>query len=184
MGRSLISSNVFNILIDNLKSYGIGRVLIDGDGLYHLSEYLKNKKLSEGVSYIITPHFSEASRFMNKSVDEIKGNRYNSTIELSKMTSTVTLLKGPCSIISDGNNTLINTTGNSALATAGSGDILSGIIAALLLRDISPLEAAGIGAYLHGKAADLCVRDNNISILKATDILGYIRRAISTGIDK
>ncbi len=178
MGRTSISSKLFNLLIANLEIFGINRVLIDGDGLYHLSEFLKDNKLPEKVSFIITPHFYEASRLLNKSVDQIKANRIGAAIELSQKTGAVALLKGPSTISSDGNASLINTTGNPALSTAGSGDVLSGIIGALLLRNISPLDAAGIGSYIHGLTADICITENETQILKATDIIEKIRKAI------
>ncbi|MDY6933360.1 MAG: NAD(P)H-hydrate dehydratase [Spirochaetota bacterium] len=175
MGRSRLSSIVFNTVIDKLSSYNIKSVIIDGDGLYHLSKYLKVTKLPEDITFAITPHFYEASRLMGRSVDEIKKNRLDAAIELSRLTSAVVLLKGPSTIVTDGTETLINTSGNPSLATAGSGDVLSGIIGALLLKDISSLDAAGIGAYVHGRAADICVMENGIDLLKATDVIDHIR---------
>lgn len=177
MGRTEFSKHVFNTVINMLKDYGIIKVLIDGDGLFHLSEYLKTKTLPKNVSFIITPHFGEASRLLNKESSELRNNRFNSAKELAEKTLSVALLKGPATIVSDVENSLINTTGNQALATAGSGDVLSGIIGALLLRH-DCLNAAGIGAYIHGFAADLCVKENNLTILKATDLVRYIRPAI------
>ena len=179
MGRSVSSSLVFNIIFDNLIAYGIKRVLIDGDGLYNLAEYLKDKELPHGVDYIITPHFIEASRLLKKSVDEIKRDRLNSAIRLSKGTSTTCLLKGPATIVSNGKETLINSTGNPSMAIAGSGDVLSGIIGALLHKNISSLDAAGIGSFFHGMAADIYVKENDTSLMKATNIINYIRKAIS-----
>jgi NAD(P)H-hydrate epimerase len=178
MGRTAISSLLFNAVIDGLTDFGISRVLVDGDGLYHLSEYLKKKKISKDISFVITPHFYEASRFMEKSVDEIENNRLKAAVELAEITHSVALLKGPSSIISDGASTLINTTGNSGLATAGSGDVLSGIIGALLLKDMKPIDSAGIGAYIHGFAADLYVNECKSQIIKATDVIDYIRKVI------
>lgn len=178
MGRSEVSSLVFNIVINNLKMSGIKRILIDGDGLYHLSEFLKSNKLPENISFIITPHFSEASRVLSKTVEQIKNNRLEAAKELANKTFAVALLKGPATIITDGINSLINTTGNPALGTGGSGDVLSGIIGALLLKDFSPLDSTGIGAYIHGLAADICIEESNLQVLKATDLVKQIRPAI------
>ena len=180
MGRSEVSACLFELLMNNFFEFGIKMVLIDGDGLYHLTNYFESNCLHTDISFIITPHFYEASRLMGQSVDEIKNDRVQAAVELSQKTSAVTLLKGPASIISDGKKTLINTTGNPSLATAGSGDVLSGMIGALLLQDhISPLDAAGIGAYLHGSAADSCSERYLTPVIKATDIIEYIRGAIS-----
>ncbi len=179
MGRSELSSLIFNAIIDNIGSSGIKKILVDGDGLYHLSGYLKTKILPDDVSFVITPHFSEASRLLGKPVDEIKNNRLLSAKELSERTSCVVLLKGPATIVTDGKRTLINTTGNPALGTAGSGDVLSGIIGALFLKDMSPLDSAGVGAYIHGLAADMLVKEYDMPVLKATDLIDYIRIAIA-----
>lgn len=176
MGRSLMSQTVFNTVLSNLERYGIKRILIDGDGLYHLSEYLRSGKLTGKAGFVITPHFMEASRLLGKPVDQIRNSRLKHAVELSNRTGAVALLKGPCTIISDGNKNLINTSGNPSLATAGSGDVLSGIIGALLLRKADILDAAGIGAYIHGLAADIAV--NKYPCLKATDITEFIREAV------
>ncbi|MFH0974604.1 MAG: NAD(P)H-hydrate dehydratase [Spirochaetota bacterium] len=178
MGRTGYASVIFNFIIDNIKHSGIKKVLIDGDGLYHLSEYLKTKTLPKNISFVLTPHFSEASRLLEMPVDEIINNRLSSAKELAKRTSSVVLLKGPATIITDGNNTLINSTGNPALGTAGSGDVLSGIIGALFLRNMAVPDSAGIGAYVHGLSGDIYVEENNVQILKATDIINNIRLSL------
>lgn len=184
MGRSVLSACVFNVLMDSLTAFGIKRVLVDGDGLYHCAEYLKGHALPEGVECILTPHFLEASRFTGDPVESIKRNRPAAAMALGRRTGSAVLLKGPATLISDGEGLLINTSGNPALATAGSGDVLSGIIASLLLRDLSPMEAGGIGAFLHGRAADLFVADNEgVEIMKSSDAVGYIREALA-GIGK
>lgn len=178
MGRGVIASELFRLILEGLPDSEIKRVLIDGDGLFHLGEYLKEKPLPAGLSYVITPHFHEAHRLLGVSVEELKRNRMKGARELAAHCGSVALLKGPASIASDGVRSLINTAGNQALATAGSGDVLSGIIGALLLRDISPLEAAGTGAFLHGYSADLCVERSGVGVLKAGDIIGFIRPAM------
>lgn len=178
MGRGLFASMMFKVLADNMGAYGIKKALIDGDGLFHLSEYQKHKMLGADISLIITPHFHEASRLFSRTVEEVKRNRIDAALALSKKTAGVALLKGPSTIISNGTDSLINTTGNPSLATAGSGDVLSGIIGALLLKDMPSIDAAGIGAYIHGLAADLYVQESRVGILKATDIIKYIRKAV------
>ncbi len=179
MGRGELSRLVFFAVMDSLQRHGIGKALIDGDGLFHLAGYLKHGKPAGAENIIITPHFFEASRLFQRTVDEIKANRFDAALALSRETGCTSLLKGPATIVSDGTRSLVNTSGNPALATAGSGDVLSGIIGALLLRAMPALDAAGSGAYLHGLAADLYVKENAVTIMKATDIIKYIRRAMS-----
>lgn len=176
MGRDDVASNVFKQIIHNISNSGINRVLIDGDGLFHLAAYLKNERLDKEVEFVITPHFGEASRILGKDINEIKKNRLAAAVELSKSTSSVALLKGPATIVSDGINSLINTSGNPALATAGSGDVLSGIIGSLMLREMPVIDSAGIGAFIHGKAADLYCKENKVTMMKATDIISCIRK--------
>ncbi|HNW30884.1 MAG TPA: NAD(P)H-hydrate dehydratase, partial [Spirochaetota bacterium] len=154
-------------------------VLIDGDGLYHLADFLKERRLDRSVSWVITPHFLEASRLTGLSVEEIKSNRYNSASNLADNLSCTVLLKGPGTIVAGDGRRFINTTGCPALATAGSGDVLSGIIGALLLRRVPAVHAAAWGAWIHGRAADLQSAAQDSPILKSSDIIPFIREAIN-----
>ncbi|MCL1911796.1 MAG: NAD(P)H-hydrate dehydratase [Leptospirales bacterium] len=176
MGRGEDSAELFTALMDALPEDIV--VVIDGDGLFHLASYLKNQKLKSTVKYILTPHFNEASRIMEKSVDEIKANRLAAAKECSARTGCVVLLKGPASIVSDGEFAYINTSGNSLLAAAGSGDVLSGILGALLLRGAETRIAACAACFFHGKAADL-LASKGAKHLKASDIIEAIK---NTGI--
>ena len=89
------------------------------------------------------------------------------------------LLVSVTSIATDGKRHLVNTTGTPALGTAGSGDVLSGLTGSLLLRGMAPLDAAGIGAYLHGRAAELAVEASGVMVLKAGDTVSHIRKAMA-----
>lgn len=177
-GRDAYSESVFNDIIGRANFCGIRIVLIDGDGLYHLAAFIKQRKLPAGVKYIITPHFMEASRLTDLTVEKIKNNRLESCKKIADLTGCITVLKGPGTIISDGVNSFINTTGNRALATAGSGDILSGIIGALLNRMPEPLQAVSAGVFIHGLCADIYTEINNIDSMSSSDILDYIRPAL------
>lgn len=183
MGRSGVASMVFYTVIENLYNTKINKVLIDGDGLYHLSLYLKEKKLPGNIEFIITPHFMEASRIYGKTVEEIKASRLEACRDIAAYTKTVCLLKGPSSIICDGDNSIINTTGNSSLATAGSGDVLTGIIGSLMNLDITLLQAGGAGMYLHGLCADIFVSENPQRTMKAGDIIDNIKNAFKIALN-
>ncbi len=177
MGRSMLSKAVFDVLMESAADFGLSRILIDGDGLYHFAEYLKQKGRPV-VDVLITPHFLEASRICGASVDDIKRNRFAAAPELSHAAGATVLLKGPASIVCDGTCWRINTTGNPALATAGSGDVLCGIVASLASRNLSLLDAAALGAWLHGRAADLYVRKTRKHAMKASDIIAFIGEAL------
>ena len=174
MGRDLLAKELFLQIVNNAKSYGTRRVLIDGDGLFHLAEYCKKNTLPGGIEWVITPHLMEAARILEKDVPYVKENRLLRARECAVKTGAVTLLKGPGTVVTDSKRTLINTSGNPALATAGSGDVLSGIIGSLLLKDVSLLDCAGLGAYIHGRSADRFVVRNTRIAMKATDIIDYI----------
>lgn len=177
MGRSVLSKAVFDALIEGAPGFGLSRILIDGDGLYHFAEYLKQKGRPP-VDALITPHFLEAARICGKEVDDLKKNRFVAARDLAAATGAVVLLKGPASIICDETSWRINSTGNPALATAGSGDVLCGIIASFASRNIPLLEAASLGAWLHGRAADIHVRETDNTTMKASDIIARIGEAI------
>ena len=175
MGRGPLARAVCDALFTSARDFGIKRMLIDGDGLFHLAGFVKKGKPDSAVSIIITPHFREASLLSGSAVDEIRDDRHGAAGRIARELSCTAVLKGPSSVVTDGDRFLINTTGNPALATAGSGDVLSGIIGALMLRRLSPLQAAGYGAWIHGRAADLFCSDQNTDLLKSTDLLTYIR---------
>lgn len=179
MGRSEYATEVFTALINSAALSGISKILIDGDGLYHLADYLKNRRLPEGPEYCITPHFMEASMITGIPVDKLKSNRLESCINMAKKTGSTVVLKGPASIVSDGVNSFINTTGNNRLATAGSGDVLSGIIASFMCRHCSITEAASCGVYIHGLCADLFSTKNPFQLMKAGDIIKKIPSAFN-----
>ncbi len=178
MGRGPLSRAVFRAIIENRRLYGLERIIIDGDGLFHFAEWLAEGGAADG-DLIITPHFLEASRITSVHVEEMKGNRFAAVKSLAKKSSAVSLLKGPATLVSDGENTRINTTGNPALATAGSGDVLAGIISSLACRGLPSLDAAALGAWLHGRAADLFVAETGYAAMKASDIIAYIPKAVS-----
>lgn len=184
IGRTLYSEKIFINSLRIIERTGIKNVLIDGDGLYHLSVYLEDKKLPVNTEFIITPHFMEASRILKTDINILKNNRLQSCIEIAKYTGCITVLKGPSSIISDGDNSFINTTGNNGLATAGSGDVLSGITGSFMNRKIKTIEAAAAGVYIHGLTADIYSINSPASTMKASDIIKNIRTAIKTVTDK
>ncbi len=180
LGRDSFSSAVFTAFFKCIDKSSMKKVLIDGDGLYHLSMMKEKLSCHNKISIITTPHFMEASRILGMNIDNIKSDRLSSSKKIATTTGSVTVLKGPSSITSDGENSIINTTGNSLLACAGSGDVLSGIIGALMLRNIPDTLSAGMGAYIHGLCADLFLEENKFPGMKAGDIIRYIRKAINS----
>lgn len=104
---------------------------------------------------VITPHPGEASRLLGVSVAELQSDRFDAVRRLAADGVTA-LLKGPHTLVAtEGERTLVNRTGNAILSSGGSGDVLTGVVGALLARGVDAHHAAGLGAYVHGAAADL-----------------------------
>lgn len=148
--------------------------VIDADGLNILAQ--TNIELDKNT--ILTPHPKEASRLLNCSSDEILENMELSAKRICEKYNCITVLKSHQTIVTDGENLYKNNTGNSALAKAGSGDVLAGMIAGLLAQGLSPFEAGCLGVYLHGLSGDLAKNDLTEYGVLATDTIKYIPSAI------
>ena len=115
---------------------------------------------------------------LNVSLDEILQYREKYARITSQKYDCITILKGKNTIITDGDEIYINTTGNSALAKAGSGDVLTGIIAGLLSQHLSCLNSALLGVYLHGLAGDIVSEELTKYSVLASDVIDCIPFAI------
>lgn len=126
--------------------------VIDADGLFHLGRrpaWLRERRSPT----VITPHAGEAARLLGRERREIESNRLASARSLADITGAVTVLKGPGAIVAAPDGTaMIDGLGTSALATAGSGDVLTGIVAALLAKRLDPITAVGTAVALHSRA--------------------------------
>ena len=161
--------------VQQLTKHLEGPLLIDADGLNNLDEETLKERL--GIA-VITPHPRELSRLSGQSVTEIQESRIATVRRLSQEWNVVLLLKGAFTVIgSPDARIFINPTGNSALSTAGSGDVLSGFIGAFLAQGLSPLYATLTGAFLHGLAADCFVEQNDSSYMVASDLFEGLRLA-------
>lgn len=150
-----------------LKIYNEVRcpVIFDADGLNILASFSGNLLAPAGPR-IYTPHPGELSTLLGKSADIIQDNRLDACIlgcDLfqNDLFETVMVLKGAGTVIADsGGTTIINTTGNPGMATAGMGDVLSGMIGALICQGLASKDAAIAAVYLHGAAGDILYRKN------------------------
>jgi hydroxyethylthiazole kinase-like uncharacterized protein yjeF len=124
-------------------------IVADASALFH---FAKNLDLLRGKRIVLTPHTGEFARLSGKGTVK-EDERVERLREFVDRTGVTTLLKGQATLIYDGTTMHVNTTGTSALATAGTGDVLTGIIATLLSQGLAPVDAARVGAYWHGLAA-------------------------------
>lgn len=166
------NENTKKIVLDILKNYK-GPIVIDADGINVLSQNIEIiKQFSKDV--IITPHPKEASRVLGVSVEEIQNNREKYLKMLAEKSGAVTLLKGANTLVFANGKTYILENDNSGLATAGSGDVLSGIIVSLLSLGLSPENAATLGAFIHNRAGFLASKRLSETSMCASDIIESI----------
>ncbi len=153
-------------------------VIIDADGIFALS---KCEGLLEKVKVrvILTPHSQEMGYLTGLTAEEVEKKRFSLTKDYAEQNGVTLILKGHHSIITapDGIQA-VNNTGNSGLATAGSGDVLAGMIAALVARGETPFDAAVSGVYLHGKAGDEAAFEKGKDYICATDIIKAIHHIL------
>jgi ADP-dependent NAD(P)H-hydrate dehydratase len=126
---------------------------------------------------VITPHPGEFARLTGRTVAEIQADRERHAVALAQADNLVVVLKGANTIVTDGTRLYINSTGNPGMATGGSGDILTGVIAALIGQKLPAFEAAQLGVYVHGLAGDMA-RDQNGEVgMIAGDIVDVLADA-------
>ncbi len=154
-------------------------MVIDADGLNALSEsgYEGLKRLfCKTISpSVLTPHLGEMSRLAGCSTEEVRANRLDISRSFSEETAAVLVLKGAPTVIStpEGNQ-YINSTGNPGMATAGAGDVLTGIIAALIGQNLSPVDASIAGVYIHGLSGDIAARHLTEYSLTAGELIKFL----------
>jgi NAD(P)H-hydrate epimerase len=153
-------------------------LLVDADALNALAAAgTLEPGCSPAAGRVLTPHPGEMARLLGGEVSSVESDREGVAGELALRSGAVVVLKGPGTVITDGRRLVVNSTGNSGLATGGSGDVLSGLVTGLLARGMSPFEASWLGVYLHGLAADLAVVELGESALIASDLPDWIPAA-------
>ncbi len=153
-------------------------MVIDADGLNTVATDLNALKERKSKNIVLTPHLVEFSRLTKLSLDEIKRNRKELVKEFAFKYNLTLVLKGHNTLVSNGKAFFENDTGNPGMATAGSGDVLTGIIAGLMAQGVDALTSARFGVYIHGLAGDLAAKDKTETCLIASDIIEYLPKAI------
>jgi NAD(P)H-hydrate epimerase len=153
-------------------------LVIDADALNALCGSLKSLVKTKTVK-ILTPHPGEMSRLIGQPIRSIEKKRSKAALAFAQKYHCTLLLKGAKTVVASPEKKIYtNTTGNAGMATAGSGDVLTGMIAAFVAQGLSGFEAAKCGAYLHGKAGDLAAKAKTRLSMIATDIIEFIPKAI------
>jgi ADP-dependent NAD(P)H-hydrate dehydratase len=148
-------------------------MVVDADGLNLLAGNLEWLGASKAPR-ILTPHPGEFARLLESDVAAVQANRVELAVEFAARHHVILVLKGAGTVITDGQRVAINPTGNSGMATGGTGDVLTGLITALLAQGLAPFEAAQLGVYLHGLAGDLAAAELSQPGLIASDLPRYL----------
>lgn len=163
-------------LLENVKA----PIVLDADGLNALAGQGNLLKKRPGPT-VITPHPGELARLSGQTVTAVQRDRVAAARRAARTWKVVCVLKGTRSVIADpSGQAYINPTGNSGLASAGTGDVLTGVIASLWAQGTKPLEAAVLGCYLHGLAGDMVMKEKTIYGLIATDLIESLPKAVAT----
>ncbi|MEW6081881.1 MAG: NAD(P)H-hydrate dehydratase [Bacillota bacterium] len=148
-------------------------VVLDADGLNNAVGLRPG-----GSRLVMTPHPGEMARLTRSTVQEVQRDRLFAATSLSEDTGSAVLLKGPPTVVAYGGLAYLNPTGNPGMASGGSGDVLTGIIAALMAQGLEPGEAAFLGAFLHGMAGDEALHEKGQRGMIAGDLLDHLPRVL------
>jgi ADP-dependent NAD(P)H-hydrate dehydratase len=159
-------------------------IIFDADGLFALSKMTDQELALHAGPRIITPHAGEMQRLLdrsempaNLSAENARAQLENTAFAFAKRHSVIVALKGHQTLITDGAISVNNSTGNPGMATAGSGDVLSGVIAALVGQAMPALEATQIAVWAHGMAGDLAAETLTQLSVTASDMIDFLPRA-------
>ena len=160
-----------------LDAFPAKPIVLDADGLMNLLP-LPESIRTRATPIVMTPHPGEFARLTGRTASEISANREAFAVEFAAQHRVVLLLKGHRTIVADGTQLTTNETGNPGMATGGTGDVLTGVIAAFIGQGFSPFDAAILGAHVHGRAGDLAAEVLGMVSLIASDLLDYLPKAI------
>lgn len=181
IGPGLSQNKPTQVLVRKIISKTDKPMIIDADGLNALVGY-SNILRTPGPGHrdqILTPHPGEMARLLGINVKRVQGKRKEIAQDFAKGHKLTVVLKGHNTIVADyKGNLYINKTGNPGMATAGSGDVLTGMIGAFLGQGLNAFDAAKYAVYLHGLAGDLAAKEKTQLSLIASDIIEKIPEAI------
>ncbi|MDA7977750.1 MAG: NAD(P)H-hydrate dehydratase [Pirellulales bacterium] len=186
IGPGLGRSKELDQLVSTVYQTARKPLVVDADALNALAA--GGVDLSCEQPRILTPHPGEFARLMNTSTREVQHNREQLANQFAQSLanggkSNVTLvLKGHRTIVAQADQLTVNETGNPGMATGGTGDVLTGLLAALLAQQMEPFDAARLGAWLHGAAADLATREISEVSMTACDVLNHLAGALSLAV--
>lgn len=178
LGPGCGQSSALALLAQGLLNDFSGAIVLDADAINVLSPRVLAAK-GPASRVVITPHPGEFARLTGSTIASVQSDRETAAVNLARETGVVVLLKGRGTVVTDGDRLRINQTGNPGMGTGGSGDVLSGLLGALLGQGMPVFEAAVLAAHLHGLAGDIAAEDFTQTGLIATDLVDYLPAAFA-----
>jgi len=155
-------------------------IILDADGINAFAGHVDSLKKAT-AHLVLTPHIGEMARLLGKDIDEVRNNRKDIALEFAHQYNIVLVLKGHETIVARPDGVFyINATGNVGMATGGTGDVLTGMIASFVGQGMDAFNAAAAGVYFHGLAGDLAAREKGVLSLIATDLLKKLPEVLKT----
>lgn len=179
LGPGLGTSRGVAVIVNSLFAELPQPMVVDADALNVLAVNggVGRPAPSTAGPRILTPHPGEFARLIGSDIATVQRQRMKLAAEFAAAHGGIVVLKGQGTVITDGDRVAINRTGNPGMATGGSGDVLTGLIAALLAQGLPPFEAAQLGAHLHGLAGDLAAAELSQPGLIASDLPRFLTLA-------
>jgi ADP-dependent NAD(P)H-hydrate dehydratase len=180
LGPGLGRSEDLDRLVSWLYRHVSIPMVVDADAINALGS-MKDHPVDCGGPRILTPHPGEFRRLMGGPSSSGQCDpASDQAVRLAQSTGAVVVLKGHRTLITDGQRVAVNTTGNPGMGTGGSGDVLTGVITALVCQGLKPFEAAHLGAHVHGLAGDLAAQQLGQVAMTAADLLRFLPAAFQS----
>lgn len=186
VGPGLGQSEALRLLMRQLISHCSQPLIIDADGLNLLQGQLECLTVGNNRALVLTPHPGEMARLTGLTVEQIEADRFCVAREFARQHGVVVLLKGVRTLVAAADGRMnINATGNSGLASGGSGDVLTGLLGGLLAQGVDPFAAASLAAWIHGRAAELIAAQRGVAGMAASELIHQLpvaRRELEKGV--
>ncbi len=178
VGPGISTNKETQHLVRNIYCRVTRPLVLDADGVNSFVGHLDSLKGAKGPR-CMTPHPGEMARLLSKDIKDIQGNRKDVALRFANEYNTVLVLKGSQTVVaSPAGDVYINSTGNAGMATAGSGDVLTGMIASFTAQGMDLFSAAILGVYYHGMAGDMGRKEKGVLGLVASDLLNKLPEAL------
>lgn len=168
VGPGLGVSATTRALVRRLATQPPGPLVLDADALNALAPWRQPRRVAHPI--VLTPHPGEAARLLDRTTVDVQRDRRAAALTLAQSTGQIVVLKGAHTVVTDGTRLRINRTGNPGMATGGSGDVLAGLLGALIAQGLPAFAAACLAVHVHGAAGDLVARRLSQAGLLAEDL--------------